>query len=688
MEQARASSGRGTPFYRYHSNFGNVALAAMRLGGTDTPRACSPYPERGDEKLSSLDFALTRFLGGCSAKFERHASKLAPRIRLVNHHTRSFAGLSEEALARSALELRAPLLRHGFRADLVARSFALVGEAIWRKLEVRPYPVQLLGALALLNGMFVEMETGEGKTLTGAVAAATAALAGRPVHVITVNDYLASRDAEELRPVYETLGLTVGVVQHDQDAAARRVAYSCDVTYAVNKEIAFDYLRDGLALGSCRTYAQRMMGRLGGGEAPSLLLRGLCFAIVDEADSVLIDEARTPLIISGMDSDPGEGSMYVSALELAREFSPGSDFVISSTDRNVQITSDGSVKLRRLTRNLGGLWEARRAREELVSNALSAIHLFKIDQHYVVADGKVQIIDEFTGRVADGRSWQHGLHQLIEVKEQCEITHRQQTRASITYQRFFRRYLHLCGMSGTLSEVAGELRAVYARPLARIPTNRPSLRASRGIRVFPTAKQKWAAVVASIAQHQNLQRPVLIGTRSIAISELLSAMLAGEGIEHVVLNAHHDREEAAIIAQAGEGRRVTVATNMAGRGTDIRLSAGVVSRGGLHVILTEFHEAARIDRQLIGRGGRQGDPGTYEIIASLEDELIAVFGRRLKQFVDRTVPDQGAPLPGPIARLVRWYAQNAAGRLHYRIRRETLRLQDQRDTALAFAHPE
>jgi preprotein translocase subunit SecA len=375
-------------------------------------------------------------------------------------------------------------------------------------------------------------------------------------------------------------------------------------------------------------------------------------------------------------------------LNFGRQLQANTDFVITSGGRNIDITPSGSALLKRLTQGLGGIWEARKAREELVSHALTAIHLYRRDQHYVVVDGKVQIIDEFTGRIAEGRSWQHGLHQLVEAKEDCEITQRRQTSTSITYQRFFRRYLHLCGMSGTLAEVAAELRAVYGVPFARIPTNRPSLRTSRGIRFFCTSRQKWAAVVESVERHQKSQRPVLIGTRSIATSELLSGMLSSAGIEHVVLNAHHDREEAGIIAQAGQKGRITVATNMAGRGTDIKLSAGVESLGGLHVVLTEFHEAARIDRQLIGRGGRQGEPGSFEIIASLEDELVHVFAPRLTKILDRVLVDKLDPLPTPLARTIRWYAQKRAQRLHYRIRRQTLKMQDERDTALAFAKPE
>jgi preprotein translocase subunit SecA len=660
----------------------------MRIGEPDAPRTRSPYPERGDTKLSSLDFALTQLYAGISCRFERHAAKLASQIPLVDECAPVFSAASDDDLTRAALQLRGPLLRHGFRPDLVARSFALVREATWRKLRMRHYPVQLQGAWALLNGMFAEMETGEGKTLTAVLAAVTAALAGRPVHIITVNDYLAARDADELAPIYNALGLTVGVIQHGQDAMMRRAAYACDVTYAVNKEIAFDYLRDGLALGARRTYAERMRSQLDGSETTPLLLRGLCFAIVDEADSILIDEARTPLIISGLESDPNEASIYLSALNFARQLQASTDFVIASNGRNIDITPSGSALLKRLTQGLGGIWEARKAREELVSHALTAIHLYKIDQHYVVVDGKVQIIDEFTGRIAEGRSWQHGLHQLIEAKESCEITQRQETKTSITYQRFFRRYLHLCGMSGTLSEVAGELRAVYGVPFARLPTNRPSLRTSRGVRCFCTSQQKWAAVVESVERHQRSQRPILIGTRSIATSELLSRMLSAAGIEHVVLNAHHDREEAGIIAQAGQPGRVTVATNMAGRGTDIKLAPGVAELGGLHVILTEFHESSRIDRQMIGRGGRQGEPGTFEIMASLEDEITRVFAPRLQAMLNQTLREKRDLLPATLARTVQWYAQTRAQRLHYRIRRQTLRLQDDRDTALAFAKPE
>ena len=661
---------------------------AMALDESNSWRTRSPYAERGDVRIRPLDFALTRTFGGLASRFENYAGKLASRVRLVDECAPLFAGLNEQELAETARQLRGPLLRHGYLPDLVARSFALVREATWRTLGLRHYPVQLQGAWAMLDGKFAEMQTGEGKTLTSVPAAVTAALSGRSVHIITVNDYLAARDAEELGPIYRALGLTVGVIQHDDEADQRRAAYACDVTYGVNKEIAFDYLRDGLTLGTQRSYASRMAGKLSGTEMPPLLLRGLHFAIVDEADSILIDEARTPLIIAGADNNRLPDSVFQEALGFADQLESGADFVHSASGHDVELTPAGSETLKRLSQELGGIWQARKAREELVNYALAAIHHYKIDQHYVVMDGKVQIIDEFTGRIAEGRSWQNGLHQLIEQKEHCKITERHQTQTSITYQRFFRRYLHLCGMSGTISEVSGELRAVYDVSVVRIPTHRPSQRISHGVRLFRTSEQKWSAVVESVLERRREGRPILIGTRSIETSELLSGMFKRAGIDHVVLNAHHDREEAAIVAQAGLPGRVTVATNMAGRGTDIKLGKEVHAKGGLHVVLTEFHESARIDRQLIGRGGRQGEPGTFEVVASLEDELPRVFATKLASIVDRSLQGRRNLVPARLARALQLYAQGRAQRFQYRIRQQTLHLQNERDTLLAFAKPE
>ena len=401
-----------------------MALAANQ---NDAWRTRSPYAERGDVRIRPIDFTLTRLFSGVLSRFENYAGKLASRVKLVDECASLFSGLTDDELADAARQLRGPLLRHGFRPDLVARSFALVREVTSRKLGLRHHPVQLQGAWALLDGKFAEMQTGEGKTLTALPAAITAALSGRPVHIITVNDYLAARDAEELGPIYRAVGLTVGVIQHDHEADQRRAAYACDVTYGVNKEIAFDYLRDGLTLGKQRNYATRLASTLGGTEMPPLLLRGLHFAIIDEADSILIDEARTPLIIAGLDNNPLPATTFEQAIAFAHRLKPDADFVHLTSGRNVELTPVGSETLKRLSDGLGGIWAARRAREELVNHALAALHHYKIDQHYVVVDGKVQIIDEFTGRIAEGRTWQHGLHQLIETKEGCNITDRHQT---------------------------------------------------------------------------------------------------------------------------------------------------------------------------------------------------------------------------------------------------------------------
>jgi preprotein translocase subunit SecA len=643
------------------------------------------YPERSLPEPGAFDRALLSAFARLSSRFEQGAERLAPMVADVEACGLRLAALSEGPLREVSSELRVALVRHGFRADLVARTFALVREVSHRLLGLRHYPVQIMGGWTLIRGMLAEMETGEGKTITAALPAATAALAGIPVHVVTVNDYLAARDAELLEPVYRFLGLTVGVVQHGQEPSGRRAAYACDVTYAVNKEIAFDYLRDKLTLGARSMRSNIMVDRLGSASAGSqLLLRGLRFAVVDEADSVLVDEARTPLIISGAAAEDDTAEVYALALSIAARLEPDHDFELVKNEQAAQLTPAGSARLAIETGGFGGLWQARRAREELVENALSARHLFTRGKHYAVIDGAVQIVDEHTGRISEGRAWQHGLHQMIEVKEGCALTSCRETLASITYQRFFRRYQHLCGMSGTLAEVAGELRAVYGVKTLRIPTNRPSRRSNLGVKLHRSRTQKWQAVIAAAHAQMNCGRPVLVETRSIRDSEELSGLLSNVGLEHVVLNAHHDKREAEIIAQAGQQGRITVATNMAGRGTDIILGDGVAPRGGLHVILTEFHDARRIDRQLIGRGGRQGDPGSFEAIVSLEDDIFTRFAARASGIAHRLMPAL-SPAWGSLAQLLRRHAQGAAERAHLHMRREVLRSQRQLDKALAFS---
>jgi preprotein translocase subunit SecA len=558
---------------------------------------------------------------------------------------------------------------------------------------MRHFRVQLLGGAAMMGGALAEMQTGEGKSLTALLPAIAAALSGRPVHIVTVNDYLARRDAELFRPACNALGLTVGLVQHGQKFQDRQWAYACDITYCTNKELVFDYLRDRLALGVRHGRARLVVDELFktklAGQSQGLLLRGLHFAIVDEADSVLIDEARTPLILSGVpgeaESDPG---LYEAALDFARRLLPDEDFRVSESRKAIQLTARGEGRIADFTVGLQGLWAIRRAREELVQQALSALHFFRRDVQYIVADGKVQIVDEYTGRVMPDRSWEHGLHQLIEAKERCAITERRHTLARITYQRFFRRYLHLCGMTGTAIETAGELRAVYGLRVVRIPTNRPLRRTNLGSRVFCTGELKWKAVVDSVNVAVRNGRAVLIGTRSVDASEHVDELLLKAGLRPVILNARQDRQEAEIVAGAGQPGRITIATNMAGRGTDIQLHPAVREAGGLHVILTEYHESRRIDRQLFGRAGRQGDPGSYESIVALDDELFRRFvGKQLLRIVTGGVrlPKK---IPPPIGSALRSYGQSGAERLHGRARRMTLAEDHRWTRTLGFAGAE
>jgi len=659
----------------------NGTSVAMRIG---VPQGA--YPERVEPRIARLDRLGARAVSPVVRWMRLRRARNGRLVQRVTAHGQSLAGLGEAELRAAAQELRPDLRREGFRGDLVARSFALVREAARRTIGERHYDVQLLGGQVLLDGMVAEMETGEGKTLTATLPACTAALAGLPVHIVTVNDYLASRDAEWMGPIYRALGLTVGVIIHGMDPAARRAAYGCDVTYCTNKEIAFDYLRDRIVLRGDPGRIHLQLERLRGENSRwnRLVLRGLYYAIVDEADSVLVDEARTPLIISGGHGASPERRTYETALALADELEAGRDFTADQRDRVVRLTDAGQAHLEEVVHTLGGVWTGRQRREELLRLALSARHLFFRDKHYLVRDGKVQIIDEYTGRIMADRSWEQGLHQMIEAKEDCQITGQLETLARISYQRFFRRYLRLAGMTGTAREVAGELWSVYRLPVVRVPTNRPLRRSGRPGRVYRTSNGRWRAVVARVARLHQAGRPVLVGTRSVAASEHLSQLLTAAGLPHRVLNARQDKEEAEIVSQAGQPGQITVATNMAGRGTDIRLGPGVADRGGLHVIATERHEARRIDRQLFGRCGRQGDPGSFEAIVSLEDEIVRVHGgswRRLAIALGRL----RGKVPRSIGGLAFARAQGAAQRLYARARRDLLRMDEHLASALAFS---
>jgi preprotein translocase subunit SecA len=655
------------------------------------------YAERERPVSSWLDRAAERAAG----PILRRARALSERGDDIVAHVEAAAGslraASDAVLRSRAGALRERLRREGFAAPVaeprgeaagwaVAEAFALVREVATRVLGQRHHDVQLRGGLALLHGFVAEMETGEGKTLTATLAAGTAALSGEPVHIVTVNDYLAQRDADWMGPIYAALGLDVGVIKQGLDPETRRAAYARDVTYATNKEIAFDYLKDRIALGRRGSRVRLQLDRLfeEGPRASRLLLRGLHYGIVDEADSVLVDEARTPLIISGESDDELESTTYEQALELAAELREGRDFRLEGRERSVLYTPEGEARLAERGRLLGGLWTGRLRREDLVRQALVALHLLVRDHHYLLQEGKVQIVDEFTGRIMEDRSFEHGLHQMLEAKEGCDLTSRRDPMARISYQRFFRRYRRLAGMTGTAREISGELWSVYGLPVLAIPTNRPVLRSDLGERIFPSIGEKWEAVAERVAALQREGRPMLVGTRSVDASEELSRRLDAAGVAHRVLNARQDAEEAEIIARAGEAGSVTVATNMAGRGTDIRLGPGVAERGGLHVIATERHEARRIDRQLFGRCGRQGDPGSFERMVCLEDELVRLHAPGPRRLALVAVARTPRLAPG-LARLAVGIAQRRAERLHARMRADLLQHDDETANLLAFS---
>ncbi|HEY9106255.1 MAG TPA: prepilin peptidase [Roseateles sp.] len=506
-----------------------------------------------------------------------------------------------------------------------ARALALLSEAAFRALGLRPHRPQLLACWSLIEGTLVELDTGEGKTLTAGLGAAFAALAGVPAHVVTVNDYLARRDAETVAPLFALLGLSVGIVHGDVAQDQRAVQYQNDICYCTNKDLVFDYLRDRVNARGSASRAQLAVRQLHGEAASEpLRLRGLHFAIVDEADSVLVDEARTPLILSARREGQADVAPYEALLALARDqLEEGVHYALEPG--GVELLAAGRAHLAELAEDgdrADEVWRTPWMLEHFAAQALRAIHLFRRDQHYVVHDGKVVIVDEFSGRMLPDRSWEQGLQQLVEVKEGCAPSGGNVTLARITYQSFFARYLRLSGMSGTIRETASEMAGVFGIACLRIEPNTRSRRQHLAPRVYADEAAKVAAVVAEVQACRATGRPVLVGTRSVRSSQVVSEALAQAGIGHRVLNALQNADEAELVASAGQPGAVTVATNMAGRGTDIRLAPEALAQGGLHVILTEWHESSRVDRQLYGRCARQGDPGSVRALVALDDELL------------------------------------------------------------------
>lgn len=647
----------------------------------------TPFPERRLEtKDGPLDRAARSLHGIIAARFLAGRAALRSRAHAVMLLETEIAALASPAMTAAATELR-QLLR-GRKPDpfAITKAFALVREATWRQFGFRHHPSQLMGGFALLDGRMVEMATGEGKTVTALLAAVVQALAGRRVHVITANEYLAERDRDGLAPIFELFDISVGLIRPDSSREERRTAYACDVTYCTAKDVVFDYLRDRIALGRRRKRAEWLIGRAFGDAPDNCVLRGLDCAIIDEADNTLIDEAGLPLIISGSTDDAVPEEVYQKILVFAGGLGPQEDFRIEEAGRRVVLTDRGRAQLDAVAEWLPSPWSALKACEHLTIQALQALHLFARDVHYFVADDKVQIIDDFTGRAMPDRTWSLGLHQFIEFKEGLPTSQERRTAAQLTFQRFFPRYRHLSGMSGTVLEVAGEISRVYGLRTIRIPIAQPSGLQHRGTRLLPTETAKWAAVAERAAQLASTEkRPVLIGTRSVAASERISAALAARGQPHEVLSARQNSDEAIRVRMAGEAGRITIATNIAGRGTDIPVSDHVASMGGLHVILTEFNEARRIDRQLYGRTARKGQAGSCEAIVSLEDDL---FRRYLASFL----VNAGQHLPQAVlTRLgdaLRQRAQTRAERRSAMLRGIAQEADRRHEQSLAFAGQE
>jgi preprotein translocase subunit SecA len=584
--------------------------------------------------------------------------------------------LADHQLRKESLGLRYRA-RSGETLDrLLVEAFALVREAGRRKLGMRHFDVQILGGAAVHHRSIVEMQTGEGKTLTATLPMYLAAIEGKGAHLATVNDYLARRDAEWMTPLYQALGMTVGIIQGQQPQEARRKAYACDVTYGTANEMGFDFLRDRLLKRSLSGGQQDLFGQMLGGAAGANdepVQRDLHFMLVDEADSILIDEARTPLIISALPGEDEEiaAEAYRWAAEVKTQFIENEHYEYDHDDRTVELSLAGRQLVRGLQKPSAMDRLPLSVIYEYVQRSIKVAREMFLNRHYVVRDGEIVIVDEFTGRLAEGRKWRAGIHQAVEAQEAVEITFATNQAARITVQDLFLRYERLGGMTGTASSSSRELRKIYTVHVEPVPTNRPPIRKQLPTLIFGDAEQKWAAVADEALEKFAQRRPVLIGTRSIDKSEHLADLLVARGAVPTILNARHVEREAEIVAAAGEPGKITVATNMAGRGTDIRLGQGVQELGGLHVICTELHEAQRIDRQLIGRCGRQGDPGTYRQFLALDDEiLLAGLGPRKAERLKKL----GAKSTGPISGLESLFrkAQRRVERRHFRDRKVML----------------
>ncbi len=653
-------------------------------------------------------------------KNERELKRLKPIVERINALEPSMQKLSDVELQRKTVEFKERLEKGESLDSLLPEAFAVVRETARRVLGMRHFDVQLMGGIVLHQGKIAEMKTGEGKTLVATLPAYLNALTGKGVHIVTVNDYLAKRDAEWMGPIYRFLGLTVGYITSGMDNEERKKAYLCDITYGTSSEFGFDYLRDNMKY-----------------SLEDMVQRGHYYAIIDEVDSILIDEARTPLIISGPSEESTDLYYYID--EIVRKLKKDVHFTVDEKSKSAHLTEEGIAECERLL-GIKNLYHPRYVRlVHHIHQALRAHHLFKRDVEYVVKDGKVIIVDEFTGRLMPGRRWSDGLHQAIEAKERLRIEAENQTLAMITIQNYFRMYEKLAGMTGTAETEAAEFKEIYNLDVVVIPTHKPMIREDLPELVFRTMKEKFERVVQEIEENYRKGRPVLVGTTSIEKSEILSRMLKKKKIPHQVLNAKHHEKEAQIIAQAGRSHAVTIATNMAGRGVDILLGGNpeglakiqlenegydvsqiperdwydalnmakegkdpttkyperwaqvlyekvlecqkdaekVRALGGLYIIGTERHESRRIDNQLRGRAGRQGDPGTTRFFLSLEDDLLRLFGSdKIKAFIDKLGLPEGEPLEHPWLSKAIEQAQKKVEAYHFDIRKHLLEYDD------------
>ncbi len=654
-----------------------------------------------------INYILKKIIG---TQNERVVRNLRPHVELMNSFEPALSNLSDAALRAKTEEFKGKIaarkglytaevkeLEEAFRAstspdekekikrklrdvknrifeDMLPEAFAVVREAARRTIKMRHFDVQLMGGMILHRGTIAEMATGEGKTLVATLPVYLNALTGEGVHVVTVNDYLAKRDRNWMGPVYEFLGLTVGVIQHDMDQQSRRAAYGCDVTYGTNNEFGFDYLRDNMVV-----------------HKDEMVQRGLNYAIVDEVDSILIDEARTPLIISGPAEESTDkyytinrliprlkGKMITDTEEIEAKYKgvdieKGIDYIVNEKNHTVNLTEEGVAKCQEML-GVKNLYDDIQSEwEHHIRQAIRAHALYKKDVDYVVKDGEVMIVDEFTGRLMPGRRWSDGLHQAVEAKETVKIERENQTLATITFQNYFRMYKKLAGMTGTAETEAAEFQKIYGLDVAVMPTNRPLIRTNHPDVIYKTGREKANAVCKEIQELNKGGRPVLVGTISIEKSEYLSGMLKRLDIPHHVLNAKYHEMEAEIIAKAGQKYAVTIATNMAGRGTDIVLGSEVAAMGGLHIIGTERHEARRIDNQLRGRAGRQGDPGSSRFYLSLEDDLMRIFGSdRIKTVMERLGMEEGQEIQHPFITRAIETAQKRVEQYNFEIRKHLL----------------